>query len=224
MTFSIVGHCKRTSMQGVAITTSSICVGSRCPWARSGVGAVTSQNVTDPTIGNEVLELLADGISVADAVKNVMDERPHAAYRQVAVVDRGGVTAHFTGSKILGVNTVAEGSRCVAAGNLLSVPNVPTAMVKQFEIGEEHHLAERLLLALETGIDAGGEVGPTHSAALLVAYENVWPLVDLRVDWSEQPVIDLRVCWEEYKPQMMDYLARALDPESAPAYGVPGDL
>ena len=50
MTFSIVGHCKRTGMQGVAITTSSICVGSRCPWVRSGVGAVTSQNVTAPTI------------------------------------------------------------------------------------------------------------------------------------------------------------------------------
>ena len=100
----------------------------------------------------------------------------------------------------------------------------PRVMVKQFEVGGEHHLAERLLLALEAGIDAGGEVGPTHSAALLVAHENLWPLVDLRVDWSEQPVIDLRVCWDEYKPQMMDYLARALDPESAPAYGVPGDL
>ena len=224
MTFSIVGHCKRTGMHGVAITTSSICVGSRCPWVRAGVGAVTSQNITDPAIGNEVLDLLADGIGATDAVNRVMDERPHAAYRQVAVVDRDGVTAHFTGSNILGVNAVAEGSRCVAAGNLLSVPDVPTAMVKQFEVGGEHHLAERLLLALEAGIDAGGEVGPTHSAALLVAHENLWPLVDLRVDWSEQPVSDLRACWEQYKPQMMDYLARALDPESAPAYGVPGDL
>ena len=224
MTFSIVGYCKRTGMQGVAITTSSICVGSRCPWVRSGVGAVTSQNVTDPTIGNEVLDLLADGISVADAVKRVMDKRPHAAYRQVAAVNREGHTAHFTGSNILGVNKVTEGQSCVAAGNLLSVPDVPNVMVKQFEVGGEYHLAERLLLALEAGIDAGGEVGPTHSAALLVAHENLWPLVDLRVDWSKQPVIDLRVCWEEYKPQMMDYLARALDPESAPTYGVPGDL
>ena len=224
MTFSIVGYCKRTGMQGVAITTSSICVGSRCPWVRSGVGAVTSQNVTDPTIGNEVLDLLAGGISVADAVKRVMSDRPHSAYRQVAAVDREGHTAHFTGTNILGVNKVAEGRCCVAAGNLLSIPDVPKMMVKQFEVGGEHHLAERLLLALEAGIDAGGEVGPTHSAALLVAHENLWPLVDLRVDWSEQPVIDLRVCWDEYKPQMMDYLARALDPESAPTYGVPGDL
>ena len=224
MTFSIVGHCQRTGMHGVAITTSSICVGSRCPWVRAGVGAVTSQNITDPAIGNEVLDLLAAGIEAADAVHQVMGNRPHAAYRQVAAVDHDGNSAHFTGSNILGVHAVAEGQRCVAAGNLLSTPDVPAAMVKQFEIGAAYHLAERLLLALEAGIDEGGEIGPTHSAALLVAHENAWPLVDLRVDWSEQPVIDLRSCWQKYEPQMMDYLARALDPASAPAYGVPGDL
>ncbi|MGY9013257.1 MAG: DUF1028 domain-containing protein, partial [Rhodobacterales bacterium] len=35
-------------MFGVAITTSSICVGSRCPHVRAGVGAVATQNITDP--------------------------------------------------------------------------------------------------------------------------------------------------------------------------------
>ena len=83
MTFSIIGYCQRTGMQGVAITTSSICVGSRCPRVRSGVGAVTSQNVTDPRIGNEILDLLSSGSTVADAVYEVMHDRPYAAYRQV---------------------------------------------------------------------------------------------------------------------------------------------
>ena len=72
--------------------------------------------------------------------------------------------------------------------------------------------------------EAGGEEGPTHSAALLVAGENAWPLVDLRVDWSEDPVGDLRDLWVRYEPQMNDYLDRALNPAVAPAYGVPGDL
>jgi hypothetical protein len=27
-----------------------------------------------------------------------------------------------------------------------------------------------------------------------------------------------------YKPQMNDYVTRALNPDSAPSYGVPGDL
>ena len=60
MTFSVVGRCERTGMFGVAITTSSICVASRCPWVRSGVGAAATQNVTDPRLGNALLDLLEE--------------------------------------------------------------------------------------------------------------------------------------------------------------------
>ena len=78
--------------------------------------------------------------------------------------------------------------------------------------------------ALESGIVAGGEKGPVKSAGLLVVDKQIWPLVDLRVDWSEDdPVAGLRDLWERYQPQMRDYVTRALDPRSAPAYGVPGD-
>lgn len=224
MTFSIVGFCERTGMSGVAITTSSICVGSRCPWVRAGAGAVTTQNVTDPTIGNEVLDLFAQGIGAADAVTKVMDARPHAAYRQVAVVDMKGETAHFTGENILGTNDVAEGKHCVAAGNLLSTTDVPHAMVRAFEANTDKHLADRLLTALQAGIAAGGEEGPTHSAGLLVAHENPWPLVDLRVDWTDNcPGEEMRKLWDAYEPQMNDYLSRALNPDDAPSYGVAGD-
>ena len=38
MTFSIVGRCERTGQLGVAISSSSIAVGARCPWVRAGVG------------------------------------------------------------------------------------------------------------------------------------------------------------------------------------------
>ncbi len=224
MTFSIVGFCERTGMAGVAITTSSICVGSRCPWVRAGAGAVTTQNVTDPTIGNEVLDLFAQGVGAADAVKRVMDGRQHADYRQVAVVDMKGNTAHFTGANILGTNEVAEGHHCVAAGNLLSTTDVPHAMVRSFDTGTEKHLADRLLGALQAGIAAGGEEGDTHSAGLLVAHEQPWPLVDLRVDWTNDcPGEVLRGIWNDYEPQMMDYLTRALNPTDAPSYGVAGD-
>jgi hypothetical protein len=37
------------------------------------------------------------------------------------------------------------------------------------------------------------------------------------------PVAVLRDLWTDYQPQMEDYVTRALDPASAPAYGVPGD-
>ena len=58
MTCSVSGFCHITGMVGVAITTSSICVASRCPWVRAGVGAATTQNVTDPSLGNLMLDYL----------------------------------------------------------------------------------------------------------------------------------------------------------------------
>ena len=236
MTFSIVGSCEHTGMAGVAITTSSICVGSRCPHVLAGAGAVTTQNVTDPSIGPEVLAHLAAGASAEAALAAVMTDRPHSDYRQVAVVDLAGNVAHVTGAHILGTNAVATcadlgaemgvgtGTGCVAAGNLLSSRGVTTAMVASFAAGADLHLADRLLTALQAGIDAGGEEGPTHSAALLVAHRNSWPLVDLRVDWTEEcPGLVLRRLWDAYEPQMEAYNLRALDPSAAPSYGVAGD-
>ena len=211
-------------MAGVAITTSSIAVGSRCPHVRAGAGAVTTQNVTDPSIGPEVLTLMANGVSATQAVTDVMAGRPYADYRQVAAVDRNGGVAHVTGAEILGTHAVATGDGCVAAGNLLAATDVPAAMTASFKAGAVHHLAERLLAALEAGIAAGGEEGPTHSAALLVAHEQSWPLVDLRVDWTEEcPGRELRALWRDYEPQMDAYSLRALNPGAAPSYGVPGD-
>ena len=184
---------------------------------------MSTQNITDPTIGNEVLDLLANGSSASDALDNVMDQRANAEYRQVAVVDMSGRTAHFSGQEVLGIHAVSEGQHCVGAGNLLSDVGVTQAMCAVFEKSIGRHLAERLLQALEAGVAAGGEKGPTHSAALLVAHEQPWPLVDLRVDWAERPVDELRRCWERYEPEMMAYLTRALNPGAAPTYGVPGD-
>jgi uncharacterized Ntn-hydrolase superfamily protein len=224
MTFSLIGRCAETGMLGVAITTSSICVASRCPWARAGAGAVSTQNVTDPTIGPRVLDLLAGGKSAAEALQAVLAASQYAEYRQVTVIDREGRTAHHSGAKTLGTNAVAEGKDCLAAGNLLSNTDVPKAMVASFTRHADLHLAERLLRGLEGGIVAGGEKGPVKSAGLLVVDKHIWPLADLRVDWSEDdPVAGLRDLWERYQPQMKDYVTRALDPRSAPAYGVPGD-
>jgi len=224
VTFSIVGRCARSGQLGVAITTSSICVGSRCPWVCAGVGAVATQNITLPRIGPDVLEAIGEGLHAQAALDRVMAGPVQPAYRQVTVVDRSGATAHFTGDRTLGTHDVSAGEGCVAAGNLLADRAVPEAMASAFAAHGSLILAERLLTALEAGVAAGGEEGPVHSAALLVADDQPWPLVDLRVDWDETaPIAALRRLWQAYQPQMDDYVTRAIDPASAPAYGVPGD-
>lgn len=224
MTFSIVGHCARTGMFGVAITTSSICVGARCPHVRAGIGAVATQNITDPTYGPRLLDLLAKGHAADDALARALDGQQFTDYRQITVVDKSGATASHTGARILGTNAVSSNAHCLAAGNLLKTVSVPAAMTDAFVAHASKHLAERLLRALEAGLAAGGEAGPVHSAALLVADKLPFPLVDLRCDWDDHdPVAALRRLWTDYEPQMAAYVSRAVNPTMAPSYGVPGD-
>ncbi len=224
MTFSIAGRCARTGMFGVAITTSSICVGARCPHARAGAGAVATQNVTDPTFGPRILDLLEDGHDCDDALAMALEGQQNLAWRQITVVDKAGAAASYTGDNILGTHSVSSDHDCIAAGNLLKTVTVPAAMSDAFTAGADLHLAERLLRALEAGVAEGGEEGPTHSAGLLVHHEQPFALVDLRCDWDdEDPVAKLRALWTAYEPQMNDYLARAVNPSAAPSYGVAGD-
>jgi uncharacterized Ntn-hydrolase superfamily protein len=224
MTFSIAARCPRTGAFGVAIATSSIAVGARCPHGRAGIGAVTTQNVTDPSLGPLLLDLMRAGLTAREAIDKAVAGRDHIDYRQLTAVDRNGSTASWSGKHILGTHAASEQPDCVAAGNLLKSARLPEAMTKAFIAHAQTHLAERLLRALEVGLEAGGEEGPVHSAALLVVHEHSFPLVDLRCDWDDEaPIASLRRLWTAYEPQMQAYLIRAIDPSAAPSYGVPGN-
>jgi uncharacterized Ntn-hydrolase superfamily protein len=224
MTFSIAGRCAKSGAFGVAITTSSIAVGARCPHARAKVGAVATQNITDPALGPLLLDLMERGLSAPEAIAAVVRDRPFIDFRQLTAVDAEGRPASWSGKNILGTHGVSEQRDCVAAGNLLKHATLPTVMTDAFASNPGQHLGERLLRALEAGLDSGGEEGPVHSAALIVHHEQAFPLVSLRVDWDDtNPIRTLRRLWEDYRPQMGAYLQRAIDPTQAPSYGVPGD-
>jgi uncharacterized Ntn-hydrolase superfamily protein len=97
-------------------------------------------------------------------------------------------------------------------------------MVDAFAADPDDELGDRLVAALAAGRDAGGEEDPVRSAGLLVVDDVGWPVTDLRVDWSDgDPVAELAALWERWKPQVRDYVTRALEPNKAPAFGVGGD-
>jgi len=227
MTFSIIGRCFRSDQIGIAISSSSPAVGARCPWLRAGVGAVSTQNITLPAYGSQLLDLLEQGLSPELALKQATDSETYCQYRQITLMNNQGQTAVFSGKETLGIHHTAQGKQCVAAGNLLKSPQVIPAMTAAFE-QSSGHLAGRLLAAMTAALNEGGEAGPVHSAALsIVDCTNPkvnWPIVDLRVDWAEEnPIGELAKLWQLYQPQMQDYITRALNPASAPSYGVPGD-
>lgn len=224
MTFSIVGRCEHTGQLGIAISSSSIAVGARCPWVRAGVGVVATQNVTLPALGPRILDHMeSTKLEPAAALDRALGESEWNEYRQVTVVDAQGRTAFFSGKQALGTYHAVAGKQCVAAGNMLAGTHVIDVMIPAFE-NASGQLAERLLAAMNAAIAAGGEAGPVHSAALKIAGDQSWPLVDLRVDWADDdPILALDSLWQAYKPQMHDYVTRALNPTEAPSYGVAGD-
>jgi len=223
MTFSLVARCEKTGMFGVAISSSSPAVAARCSYARAGVGAVASQNVTDPTLGPLALDLMADGLSAAEAVEEVRRLGKYIEYRQVLAVDRLGGTAIHSGPNSLGIWNDARANNVASGGNLLANPDVPQAVVDGF-LASNGHLGDRLIAAMRAGLAAGGEAGPVHSAGMKIVDTVSWPVADLRCDWTEAcPIDTIATAWEIYKPQLDAYIQRALDPRAAPSYGVPGD-
>lgn len=223
MTFSIVGRCARTGMFGMAVSSSSPAVAARCAHARAGVGVVSTQNVTDPSLGPRGLDLMADGRSAKAAIDEITATADHIAHRQLIAIDAGGHSATFSGARTLGLHATAKGKDAAAAGNLLKSEDVPAAMVEAFTQNPDHHLGDRLLNAMRGALSAGGEEGPVHSIGMLIVDRVPWPVVDLRIDWTETDPIDgLQTIWNVYKPQIDAYTTRALNPDAAPSYGVPG--
>jgi uncharacterized Ntn-hydrolase superfamily protein len=222
MTFSIVARCQQSAMFGVAIASSSPAVAARCAHARSGIGAVATQNITDPALGPYILDALGRGQQAGAALQEGLNSTQFGAYRQLLVLGAQGPAVMHTGARALGLAGSALGDNCAAAGNLLAHEDVPGAMTTAFAAAGGHFGA-RLLAALRAGGERGGEAGPVHSAGLLIVREVAWPIVDLRVDWSDgDPIAELGNLWRIYAPQIDDYVRRAVDPARAPSFGVPG--
>lgn len=217
----MLGRCARTGQFGAVVTTSAIAVGTRCPFARAGIGAALTQHRTDPRLGPALLDLLAGGATAAQAMAQLVAATPDRAWRQLALIDRAGGTALFTGANVRATVSAAEGPDCAALGNILRNDKVAPAMVSSFAADATRPLAERLVRAILAGEAAGGEMASVQSAAVLVVDQESFPYVDLRVDDHATPLDELARLWALYAPLAEDYVLRATAPTQAAAYVPP---
>ena len=216
MTYSILGRCARTGQFGAAVTTSSIAVGSRVPHVAPGIGGVLTQHRTDPRLGPRGLELLRSGCSAEETLAALAASTPHHKWRQLAVLDAQGRSAHFHGAAVKPALNAVHVPDCVALGNILANDRIPAAMAAAFLDSADQPLAERLVRAMEAGEAAGGEGKPVISAALVVMEKEIFPLVDLRVDLAPDAITALRTLWDAYEPSVREFVTRAVDPDAAP--------
>ncbi len=214
MTFSIVARCPRTGMLGVGTSSKALAAGGGVPHCRAGVGAIASQAFTNPYLGIDGLTLLEQGLAAARALERLVESDRGRDLRQVAIVDRDGHTAAYTGDKCIPWAGALEGRSHVCLGNILVGEDVTKAMGHAFETSDNETLPERLLRALEAGQEAGGDRRGRQSAGIHIVHTEEYPYCDLRVDDHPDPIAELRRVfavfqrWEplwEMAPRRDDY-------------------
>ncbi len=197
-TFSIVAHDPETGEWGIAVASKVPFVGQMVPWAKAGAGAVATQARTNLFYGPEGLRLLEEGRSAEETIALLTMADSLAEHRQIGVVDSRGNSASFTGGETLDWAGGVSGPGYAVQGNILTGPEVISAMEQAFISHPGDVLAFRLLEALKAGEDAGGDSRGKQSAAILVVRENSGHdgnsdiIVDLRVSDNPEAVTELR--------------------------------
>ncbi|WP_297107160.1 DUF1028 domain-containing protein [uncultured Devosia sp.] len=198
MTFSIVARDPTTGALGVATATAGAAVGALVPHGLAGVGAVATQAMTNPYLAYDALDLLQSGTTLDVALAEALARDPTPEKRQFIIVDRSGATTAWTGEACQGVAGHRQGQDFAVAGNLIANEQVLDRMAKAFEDARKlGRLSDRLLATLEAGADAGGDSRGVGSAALKVFQDERYPLVDLRIDRSDNVMLDLRALHAE---------------------------
>jgi uncharacterized Ntn-hydrolase superfamily protein len=216
MTFTIIGRDPENGAIGVATATGSIAVGAQVPHCRFGVGAVATQGwTTNVLFARRGLPLLAKGQSASHVMRTLVAEDEGRDFRQLAVMDRDGATAGWTGTSNSDFKGHLEGDNVIVAGNILAGPEELEAMSAAYRAAATQDLAQdlagRLLAALTAGQAAGGDSRGTRSAALLVD-SGSGAALNLRIDYDEAPVAALAALHERSKDAVYrDFLKRLPD-------------
>jgi uncharacterized Ntn-hydrolase superfamily protein len=196
-TFSIVARDPESGQLGVAVQSHFFSVGSIVAWAEAGVGAVATQSLVEVSYGPLGLDLMRSGKPAADALTELLAADNGRELRQVGMVDAHGRVATHSGSRCIADAGHEAGEAFSVQANMMANPSVWPAMARAYRAAEGD-LAERLIVSLEAGQAAGGDIRGRQSASILVvgptSSGKPWTgkLVDLRVEDHPTPIVELR--------------------------------
>jgi uncharacterized Ntn-hydrolase superfamily protein len=197
MTWSIIARDAESGAFGVAVTTKFFAVGALCPHAQSGIGALATQALVNPTFGPRGLRLLAEGKPAAAVLDALLASDAGRESRQLHVIDRNGAIAAHTGAECVSWCGHRAGESFSVAGNMLAGAAVIDDTAAAYREGAGRPFAERLLAALDAGQRAGGDKRGKQSAALIIYTSEEYPYLNIRVDDHPEPLVELRRLYEE---------------------------
>ncbi len=189
-TYSIIALCPETGHLGCAVATKFPAVGAWIPYMKTKVGIVVSQGWVNPLLGQIGLETLEKGTTANLALEKILLKDPGRELRQVAIIDRYGNPAVYTGADNDDYKGHITGDNFAILGNLLVGPEVLNYMLEAFT-KTGGLLEEKLLAAIEAGAEAGGDQRGKQSASLRVDAIDGFPYVNIRVDDHPDPTTEL---------------------------------
>jgi len=215
MTWSICAHDPDSGAFAVAVATCNFAVGASCPHIRAGVGAVSTQSITNRYLGPAVLDAMERGLPAEAALRSALAGDDGRSLRQLHAIDAEGRSAAWTGAHC--VEWCGDTGRPGAsfAGNMLAGPEVLAATAAAFEAAHGLPLAERMMRAMEAGDAAGGDRRGKQSAALVLTTTEDFPDINIRVDDHKEPIVELRrlfTLWEEMGASRITNAPRKANP------------
>jgi uncharacterized Ntn-hydrolase superfamily protein len=209
MTWSMIARDPATGAFGAIVATRFFAVGALCTHAMSGVGALSTQALVNPTYGPRGMALLAEGRGADAILAALLADDEGREHRQLHLIDRAGRIAQHTGASCIDWAGHRKADGVSVAGNMLAGPQVVEATLAAYLANTSLPFAERLHAGMVAGEAAGGDKRGKQSAALKIYTSELYPDLDLRVDDHADPLPELarlihvyRQDFELFKPLM----------------------
>jgi len=218
MTWSIVTHDAATGAFAVAVATCNFAVGASVPHIRPGIGAVASQSFSNRYLGPAILDAMARGLALDQAIRGAIASDEGRGLRQVHAIDRHGRTAAWTGDNCVMWCGHKAGPSVSVAGNMLANEAVVGDTLATFLAEGGLALPERLLAAMQAGQRAGGDARGQQSAAMRLFTTEDFPDLCIRADDHPAPLDEvgrLLKLWRRDREPGLAAQPRRADPAGA---------
>lgn len=203
-TYSIVALDETTGEMGVAVQSHWFSVGSLVIYGEAEVGVVATQSLVNPAYGPKGLVLMKQGLKPQQALEALLVNDEGQAYRQVAMLNKEGLTATHTGKLCIEEAGHKLGKNYSVQANMMLKNTVVDAMARAFE-NSSGNLEDRLMAALKAAEREQGDIRGKQSAAILIvnakATGNSWQdtKMELRVEDSDNPLEELERLMKVHK-------------------------
>ena len=206
MTWSLLARESNGTL-GVAIASRFFAVGSLCVHTQRGVGAVSTQALMNPLFGPLGIKLMQRGMATQQVMHDLLQTDAGSEQRQVHLLPMHGEAVAHTGKACIDWFGHVSGQDFSIAGNMLAGPQVVAETARVFQATQGMPLAERLILAMQAGEEAGGDKRGKQSAALRIHADEDYLQLDLRVDDHEDPLLELKRLYDKSLERFQAFLS-----------------